>query len=92
MKSRLSVVMEYAKGRNFEEAVTNLFKEGLMGDSYIITPTIGREYTRSVFKSVYFDVQNEALVKYIVVENYDEEYGEWYVDYTEGIEILPCRM
>ena len=84
--------MEYSKGRSFEEAVKNLFKDGLMEGLYIITPTIDREYTRSAFKSVYFDILNEALVKYIVVENYDEEYDEWYVDYTEGIEILPCPM
>lgn len=92
MKTRLSIVMEYSKGRNFEEAVTNLFKDGLMNGNYILTTTIDRELSRSVVKSVYFDILNEALVKYIVVENYDEEYDEWYVDYTEGIEILPCQL
>ena len=92
MKAGIIVVFEYSKGRNFEEAVTNLFKAGLMNGTFIITPTIDREHARSVFKSVYFDVLNEALVKYLVVENYEEEYDEWYVDYTEGIEILPCRM
>lgn len=91
MKTRFSVVMEYSKGRTFEEAVVNLFKNGLMNGSYIITPTIDREFAHSVFKSFYFDILNEALVKYLVVENYDEEDDEWYVDYTEGIEILPCQ-
>ena len=52
MKSRLSVVTEYSKGRNFEE----------------------------------------AEVKYIVAENYDEEDDEWYIDFSEGIEILPCQL
>ena len=91
MKTRLSVVMEYSKGRTFEEAVVNLFKNGLMNGSYVITPTLDREQSRSVFKSFYFDILNEALVKYIVVENYDEEDDEWYVDYTEGVEILLCQ-
>ena len=34
MKSRIIVVTEYSRGKTFEEAVANLFKNGLMNGNY----------------------------------------------------------
>ena len=92
MKSRLSVVMEYSKGRNFEEAVANLFKNGLMNGKYSTVRVIERKQAQMFFRSWFSEIHQEGEVKYIVTERYDEEYEEWFVDFSEGIEVLPCRM
>jgi hypothetical protein len=91
MKARLSVVYEYSKGRNFEEAVTNLFKNGLMNGSCSTVRVIDREQAKILFRSCYHAISREAVVTYIVTEKYDEEDDEWKVNYTEGIEVLPCH-
>ena len=91
MKTRLSVVMEYSKGRNFEEAVANLFKNGLMNGSYKIAEVETREQARKLCKSWFCIAQHEAEVKYIIVETYDEEHEQWLIDFSEGIEVLPCH-
>ena len=91
MKSRLSVVSEYSEGKTFDEAVKNLFKNGLMNGSYKTGRVIDRDQARKFFRSCYHEISRETEVKYIVTEKYDEEYDEWYVDYSEGIEILPCQ-
>ena len=92
MKARLSVVSEYSEGRNFEESVANLFENGLMNGSYkVFEDVTTRKEARRGFCSWYNPVFGEAEVKYIVVETYDEEYDEWSVDYSEGIEVLPCQ-
>ena len=88
MKKRLSVVTEYSKGKSFEEAVAKLFKNGLMNGSYKIAEVENREQARKLCKSWFCINMHEAEVKYIVVEKYDEEYDEWFVDYSEGIEVL----
>lgn len=90
MKTRLSVLMEYSRGRTFEEAVANLFTNGLMNGIYNQIEVVDREQAQ-LFRSWFHEISREAEVKYIVTEKYDEEKGEWYVDYTEGIEILPCQ-
>ena len=91
MKSRISVVIEYSSGKTFDEAVTNLFKNGLMNGSYKTFRVIDRGQARKFFRSCYHEIRRESEVKYIVTEKYDEEYDEWYVDYSEGIEVLPCQ-
>ena len=92
MKTRIRVISEYSKGRSFEEAVDILFREGLMHGSYKAVRMIDREQARNFFRSWFNEVHREAEVKYIVVETYDEEHEQWLIDYSEGIEILPCRM
>lgn len=92
MKARLSVVSEYSEGRTFEDAVANLFQNGLMNGSYKLFEGVdSREQARRGFRSWYNPVIGEAEVKYIVVETYNEKYDEWEVDYSEGIEVLPCQ-
>ena len=88
MKTRLSVVTEYSHGRNFEEAVANLFKGGLMNGRYKIEEIESREQARRRCKSWFCINMHEAEVKYIVTEKYDVEYDEWFVDYSEGIEVI----
>ena len=92
MKSGIFVVSEYSKGRNFEEAVANLFKNGLMNGKYSTVRVIDRKQAQMYFRSWFCEIHQEGEVKYIVTEIYDEEYEEWLVDFSEGIEILPCRM
>ena len=91
MKSRIFVISEYSKGRSFEEAVDILFRVGLMNGSYNAVRVIDREQARNFFRSWFNVVHREAEVKYIVVETYDEEHEQWLIDYSEGIEILPCQ-
>ena len=92
MKSGIIVVSEYSKGRNFEEAVANLFKNGLMNGKYSTVRVIDRKQAQMFFRSWFCEIHQEGEVKYIVTEIYDEVFGEWVVDYTEGIEILPCQL
>ena len=92
MKSGILVVSEYSKGRNFEEAVANLFKNGLMNGKYSIVRVTDRKQAQMFFRSWFCEIHQEGEVKYIVTVKYDEESGERWVDYTEGVEILPCRM
>ena len=92
MKSRLSVITVYSKGRSFAEAVDILFRNGLMNGGYNRVRMISRERARQLFRSCYYETLQEAEVKYILVEVYDEEHEQWLIDYSEGIEILPCRM
>ena len=89
MKTRLSVVSEYSHGNTFEDAVANLFENGLMDGSYKIAEAESREQARRDYHSWYSEVHHEAEVSYIVTEKYDEDYDEWLVDYSEGIEVLP---
>lgn len=91
MKSRLFVVTEYSKGRTFDEAVDILFREGLMNGSYSAIRMRDREQARRFYCSWFNKKYREAEVKYIIVEKYDEEYEQWLIDYSEGIEILPCQ-
>lgn len=91
MKSRLSVITEYSRGRTFAEAVYSLFYNGLMNGTYSQIEVVDIEQAR-LFHSWYLPISREAEVKYIITEKYDEEKGEWWVDYTEGIEILPCQL
>ena len=90
MKTRLSVITEYSKGRTFDEAVDILFRGGLMNGSYKIAEVESREQARKLCKSWFCMNMHEAEVKYIVTVKQDEEGGERWVDYTEGIEVLPC--
>ena len=92
MKSRIRIITEYSGGKTFEDAVANLFENGLMNGGYKIEEVETREKARRFCKSWFCLNMHEAEVKYIVTEKYDEERCEWWVDYTEGIEILPCRM
>ena len=92
MKSGIIVVSEYSKGKTFEEAVENLFKNGLMTGSYSTNRLIDREQARMFFRSWFCKIHREGEVKYIVTEKYDEESDEWWVDYAEGVEILPCQL
>ena len=91
MKARLSVVTEYSKGRNFEEAVKNLFKNGLMNGSYKTVCVKDSKQAQRFFRSWYHEISREAEVRYIVTEKYDEENDEWKVDYSSGVEVLPCH-
>ena len=91
MKSGILIVSEYSKGRNFEEAVANLFKNGLMNDFYITVEVESREQARRDYHACYSEICQAAAVNYIVTEKYNEDNDEWWVDYTEGIEILPCQ-
>ena len=90
MKSGILVVSEYSKGRNFEEAVANLFKNGLMNGKYSTVRMINRERARQSFHSCYYETLREAEVKYLIVETYDEEHEQWLIDYSAGVEVLPC--
>ena len=90
MKSRIKVISECSRGKTFEEAVANLFKNGFMKGSYSTVRVIDRNQAQ-MFRSWFCEVFNEAEVSYIVTEKYCEEYDEWFVDFSEGIEILPCR-
>lgn len=92
MKTRIRIISEYSKGRSFEEAVDILFREGLMHGRYKAVRMIDREQARKFFRSWFNEVHREAEVKYIVVETYDEEHEQWLIDYSEGIEILPCQL
>ena len=92
MKSGILIVSEYSKGRNFEEAVANLFKNGLMNGKYSTVRMTDRKKAQMFFCSWFCEIHQEGEVKYIVTERYDEEYEEWFVDFSEGVEILPCRM
>ena len=92
MKSGILVVSEYSKGRNFEEAVANLFKNGLMNGKYSTVRVIDRKIAQMFFRSWFCAIHQEGEVKYIVTVKYDEDSGERWVAYTEGVEILPCRM
>ena len=92
MKSRIKVISEYSRGKNFEEAVANLFKNGIMNGSYSTVRVIDRKQAQMFFRSWFCEIHQEGEVKYIVTEKYDEEYDEWWVDYSEGIEILPCQL
>ena len=89
MTTRLYVVTEYSKGRTFEKAVENLLKKGLMKGSYNQVEVIDREEAHLRYKSWYNE--RESKVKYIVVEKYDKECEQWFIDYSEGIEILQCQ-
>ena len=91
MKSRIKVICEYSRGKTFEEAVENLFKNGLMNGSYSTVRVIDRKQARCFFRSWFCEIHQEGEVKYIVVEKYDDEHEEWFVDFSEGIEILPCH-
>ena len=91
MKSRIIVVTEYSHGRTFEDAVENLSKKGLMIGSYTTAEVESREQARRDYHSWYSEVHHEAEVAYIVTEKYDEEYGKWLVDYSAGVEVLPCH-
>ena len=91
MKSRLSVVSEYSRGKTFEAAVANLFKYGLMNGSYKTVHVKDRKQAQRFFRSWYHEISREAEVRYIVTEKYDEEYDEWEVDYSAGVEVLPCH-
>ena len=92
MKSRIKVISEYSRGKTFEEAVANLFKNGLMNGSYSTIRVIDRKQAQMFFRSWFCEIHQEGEVKYIVTEIYDEAFGKWVVDYTEGIEILPCQL
>ena len=93
MKSRITVISEYSRGKTFEEAVENLFfKNGMMNGSYSTVRVIDRKKAQMFYRSWFCEIHQEGEVKYIVTEMYDEEYEEWFVDFSEGIEILPCRM
>lgn len=91
MKTRIRIISEYSRGKTFEEAVENLFKNGLMTGSYSTVRVIERKQAQMFFRSWFCEIHQEGEVKYIVTEKYDEEKGEWRVDFTEGIEILPCQ-
>ena len=91
MKSGIVVVSEYSKGKTFEEAVENLFKNGMMGGSYSTVRVIDRKQAQMFFRSWFCETHQEGEVKYIVTEKYDDEYEEWFVDFSEGIEVLPCH-
>ena len=94
MKSGIIIVSEYSKGRNFEEAVANLFKNGLMNGKYSTVRVIDRKQAQMFFHSWFCEIHQEGEVKYIVTVKYDEEYDEWdewKVDYSEGVEVLPCH-
>ena len=91
MKARLYVVSEYPDGHTFEDAVANLFKNGLMNDFYITSVVESREQARRDYHSCYSKICQVAAVNYIVTEKYNEDNDEWWVDYTEGIEVLPCH-
>ena len=90
MKTRLCVISEYSKGRSFAEAVDILFRNGLMNGSYNRVRMIDRECARQFFRSCYYETIREAEVKYIIVETYDEEHEQWLIDYSAGVEVLPC--
>ena len=93
MTSRITVISEYSRGKAFEEAVENLFfKNGMMNGSYSTVQVIDRKQAQMFFRSWFCEMHQEGEVKYIVTVKYDEESGERWVDYTEGVEILPCRM
>ena len=92
MKAGIIVVSEYSKGRHFEDAVENLFKNGMMRGSYSAVRVIDRKQAQMFYRSWFCKIHQEGEVKYIVTEKYDEEYEEWFVDFSEGIEVLPCRM
>ena len=92
MKTRICVITEYSGGKNFEEAVANLFKNGLMNGSYSTVRVIDRKQAQMFFRSWFCEIHQEAEVRYIATEKYDEEQDEWWVDYIEGIEILPCQL
>ena len=91
MKSGILVVSEYSKGRNFEEAVANLFKNGLMKGKYSTVRVIDRKQAQMFFRSWFCEIHQEGEVKYIVVEKYDEEHEQWLIDYSAGVEVLPCH-
>ena len=91
MKSGIIVVSEYSKGKTFEEAVENLFKNGMMRGSYSTVRVIDRKQAQMFYRSWFCEIHQEGEVKYIVTEKYDEEYEEWFVDFSEGIEVLPCH-
>ena len=91
MKSGIIVVSEYSKGKTFEEAVENLFKNGMMHGSYSTVRVIDRKQAQMFFRSWFSEIHQEGEVKYIVTEKYDEDYEEWFVDFSEGIEVLPCH-
>ena len=82
MKSGILIVSEYSKGRNFEEAVANLFKNGLMNGKYNTVRVINREQAWSFFCSWFCINMHEAEVKYIVTEKCDEERDEWWSYYV----------
>ena len=59
MKSGILVVTEYSKGRNFEEAVENLFfKNGMMNGSYSTVQVIDRKQAQMYFRSWFCENQN----------------------------------
>ena len=91
MKSGILVVSEYSKGRNFEEAVANLFKNGLMNGKYSTVRIIDRKQAQMFFRSWFCEIHQEGEVKYIVTVKYDEDSDEWRVDYSAGVEVLPCQ-
>ena len=91
MKSRIKVISEYSRGKTFEDAVKNLFKNGLMNGSYSTVRMIDRKQAQMFFRSWFCEIHQEGEVKYIVTEKYDEECEEWFVDFSEGIEVLPCH-
>ena len=93
MKTRLAVISEYSKGRTFDEAVDNLIEtdRGLMNGSFKKVEVSDRDRARRFFHSWFNEIIGEGEVKYIIVETYDEDYGEWRVDYSAGVEVLPCQ-
>ncbi len=91
MKTRIRLISEYSRGKTFEEAVENLFKNGLMTGSYSTVRLIDCEQARMFLRSWFCEIHQMGEVKYIVVETYDEEHDEWEVDYSAGVEVLPCR-
>ena len=93
MKTRLAVISEYSKGRTFDEAVGNLIEtnRGLMNGSFNKVEVSDRDRARRFFHSWFNEIIGEAEVKYIIVETYDEEHEQWLIDYSAGVEVLPCR-
>ena len=91
MKTRFSLVREYSHGKTFDEAVTKLFKGGLMNGSFEMVQGINLEHARWRYPSWYSETYHEAAVIYIVTEKYNEKYDEWTVDFSEGIEVIPCQ-
>ena len=93
MKTRLAVISEYSKGRTFEEAVDNLIEtnRGLMNGGFKKLEVPVREMARRFFHSWFCERHQEAEVKYIIVEVYDEGHEQWLIDYSAGVEVLPCQ-
>ena len=90
MKSRITVISEYSRGKTFEEAVENLFfKNGMMNGSYSTVHIIHPKQAQMFFRTWFCVIHQEGEVKYIVTVKYDVDSGERWGDNTEGREVGP---